>query len=100
MYRAEVIRLLDYGAMVLLADSGMRALLHISEISAERVRSIEEVLQVGQELEVLCLGRDQKGHIKLSRKALVMRAAAKQRVEAQQRAAAAVAEGSGVDPDK
>ena len=94
VYHASVVRLLDYGAMLQLTDSGMRALLHISEISPERVRSIEEALQVGQELEVLCLGRDQKGHIKLSRKALLVRAAA------QQRAASAVAGGAGFDVDK
>ena len=33
-------------------------------------------VQVGQELEVLCLGKDAKGQVKLSRKALLARQAA------------------------
>ena len=36
-----------------------------------QVRSVEEVLEVGQELEVLCLGRDGRGFIRVSRRALL-----------------------------
>jgi hypothetical protein len=35
------------------------------------VRSVEEELSEGQELEVLCNGRDARGHVKVSRKALL-----------------------------
>lgn len=43
---------------------------------------------------MLCLGKDAKGQVKLSRKALLVRQAA------QQRSAQRVAEGSGLDADK
>ena len=51
MYRGKVVRVLDYGAMLQLevgedGGSGVRALLHISEVSPERVRSMDEALQV------------------------------------------------------
>lgn len=46
MYRARVQRLLDYGAMVELLPGGLRALLHISEVSPQRLRSIEDALKV------------------------------------------------------
>lgn len=46
VYRGTVTRLMDFGAMVELEPSGLRALLHISEVSAQRVRSIDDVLQV------------------------------------------------------
>ena len=49
---------------------------------------------MGQTLEVLCLGKDQRGNVRLSRKALLARAAA------QQKAAAAAAEGSSLEEDR
>lgn len=45
-------------------------------------------------MEVLCLGKDARGNVKLSRKALLTRQ------EAQAAAKQAVADGSGVDADK
>lgn len=47
MYRGTVVRLMDYGALMLLAGSGAKALLHISEVSPDRIRDIGDVLQVG-----------------------------------------------------
>ncbi|PSC68371.1 polyribonucleotide nucleotidyltransferase [Micractinium conductrix] len=92
VYRGTVTKLFDYGALVTLADSGARALLHISEISPTRVRSIEEALSLGQELEVMCLGRDARG-MRLSRKAVLARA------DAQARSAEQVQHSGGVDAD-
>ena len=77
-----------------LAPAGLRALVHISEVALQRVRSIEDALTVGQEVEVLCIGRDAKGQVKLSRKAVLARTAA--RADAQR----SVAGGGGVDPEK
>ena len=51
-------------------------------------------LQVGEQVEVLCLGKDEKGQIRISRKAALARQAV------QQRAARAVAGGAGIDADK
>ena len=50
--------------------------------------------QVGQELDLLCLGKDAKGQVKLSRKALLARQAA------QAAAKKAVEGGAGLDADK
>lgn len=67
-YPVRVVRLADFGAFVEF-ESGVRTLLHISELSQQRVRSVEDVVSLGDTFEVLCLGRDARGHIKISRKA-------------------------------
>ena len=38
-----------------------------------QIRSVEDVLSLGQSVEVLFLGRDPRGHVRLSRKALLQR---------------------------
>lgn len=53
--------------------------------------------QVGQEVELLCLGRDAKGQVRLSRKALLARQA---QAAAQADAAQRLAQGGGLDADK
>jgi polyribonucleotide nucleotidyltransferase len=84
---------MDYGALLEVHPGGMRSLLHISELAPHRVRSVGEELAVGQEVEVMCLGRDARGQLKLSRKAVLKRDA----VSAA--AAASVAQGGAIDPD-
>ncbi|KAK9811328.1 hypothetical protein WJX72_001896 [[Myrmecia] bisecta] len=71
-YPVLVVKLMDFGAFVAFPN-GMQALLHISEISHHKVQSVQDVLQVGQQLEVVCQGRDARGNIKISRKALLPR---------------------------
>lgn len=66
-----MVKLLDYGALVVLEESGLRALLHISEVSAERVRAMEDVLAVGQVRGQCSKGR---GHV-LENRALPVTAA-------------------------
>ena len=39
--------------------------------AARQIRAVEDVLQVGQEVDVVCTGRDAKGHLMVSRKALL-----------------------------
>ncbi len=94
MYRATVTRLMDYGALVEVHPGSVRCLLHISELAPHRVRSVDEELSVGQEVEVMCLGRDARGQLKLSRKAVLQRGATRAA------AAASVAHGGAIDPDK
>ncbi|CAL8469255.1 g8796 [Coccomyxa elongata] len=69
-YKVRVVRLMDYGAFVELPN-GFQALLHISELAHHKVRSVEDELEEGEELQVLCQGRDSRGHVKVSRKALL-----------------------------
>ena len=66
----KVLQLKDYGAYVQLPN-GMPALLHISAIAHERIKEVSDVLSVGQEFDVMCMGRDTKGIIQLSRKAVL-----------------------------
>ncbi len=57
--KGKIIRLADFGAFIELPKGG-EGLLHISKISKERVSNINDVLSVGQELDVkvLKLSRD------------------------------------------
>ncbi|KAK3281807.1 hypothetical protein CYMTET_10435, partial [Cymbomonas tetramitiformis] len=66
----EVLSLKDFGAVVQLHTEEM-GLLHISELSDNRQEKMEDILQVGQHIEVQCIGRDLRGNVKLSRKALI-----------------------------
>jgi ribosomal protein S1 len=47
--RARVVRLADFGAFVELED-GVEGLLHVSELSHERVAKPEDIVSVGNEL--------------------------------------------------
>jgi polyribonucleotide nucleotidyltransferase len=65
---------------------------HISELADHRVEKVEDVVHVGDEVEVLCLGVDPKGKVKLSMKALLApKAAAEAPAEAAPEAPAAEA---------
>jgi small subunit ribosomal protein S1 len=66
----KVTRLMDFGAFVEL-EPGLEGLIHISELAPYRVRRPADVVQPGQEVQVLVLGvdRDQK-RISLSLKAI------------------------------
>lgn len=70
VYDAVVKFILDYGAFVELFP-GKEGLLHISEIEWTRIKKVEDVLKVGQKIQVKLLGFDDKGKMKLSRKVLL-----------------------------
>ena len=59
--QGKVIRTTDFGAFVELED-GVEGLLHVSELSHERVNKPEDVVQVGQELilKVIKLDADER----------------------------------------
>lgn len=69
-YKGKVVRIMDFGAFVEIFPN-TQGLLHISEISNERVRSVTDVLKEGEQIEVKVLDIDRAGRIKLSRKALL-----------------------------
>ncbi|KAL6779769.1 hypothetical protein ACKKBG_A13655 [Auxenochlorella protothecoides x Auxenochlorella symbiontica] len=75
VYTAKVVALRDYGAMVEILETRLKALLHISELAATRVRAVEDELALNQTVQVLCLGRDEAGNVVISRKALLAREA-------------------------
>jgi len=69
VYTGKVVGVKDFGAFIQIPGCDMRALLHISEIAPERIRAVEDVLQMGDSVKVVFLGRDNRGMLKVSRKA-------------------------------
>jgi polyribonucleotide nucleotidyltransferase len=70
IYTGRVVRITDFGAFVEILP-GTDGLVHISQLSDEHVRSVEDVVNVGDEVLVMVtnVGRDNK--IRLSRKAVI-----------------------------
>ena len=69
IYDGTVLKLLDFGAIVQLLP-GKDGLLHISQISHERVNSVSDHLKEGQVVKVKVLEADEKGRVRLSMKAV------------------------------
>ena len=69
VYEGTVLRLLDFGAIVQLLP-GRDGLLHISQISQERVNAVSDHLKEGQVVKVKVLEADDKGRVRLSMKAV------------------------------
>ena len=69
--KGKVVRMTDYGAFVEL-DENIDALLHISEISRERIKKPDDVLKIGEEIEALVIDfNEQEKRISLSMKVLL-----------------------------
>jgi polyribonucleotide nucleotidyltransferase len=60
----------DFGAFVELVP-GKEGLLHISEIDHKRINKVEDVLEVGQKIQVVLLKIENGGKLRLSMKALI-----------------------------
>jgi len=67
IYRGRVVTVKDFGAFVECMP-GKDGLVHISEWSEERVEKMSKVAKVGEEVWIKCIGIDDKGRAKLSRK--------------------------------
>lgn len=70
VYTGKVTRLMNFGAFVEILP-GKEGLVHISQLSTERVAKVEDVVSVGDEIVVKVTEIDQKGRINLSRKAVL-----------------------------
>ena len=70
VYDAKVVKLMNFGAFAEILP-GKQGLIHISEISTERVENVESVLSVGDNVEVKVIKVDKQGRIDLSIKALL-----------------------------
>ena len=77
VYEGTVLRLLDFGAIVQVLP-GRDGLLHISQISHERVNAVADHLKEGQVVKVKVLEADDKGRVRLSMKAVSPQETAKQ----------------------
>ena len=73
VYEVKVIKLLDFGAVVEYLDApGNEVLLHISELAWERTNDVNEVLKLGDVIDVKYFGLDPRTKKeKVSRKALL-----------------------------
>ena len=68
IYTGKVVKILsDKGCFVELWP-GCEGMVHISQLSLERVEKVEDIVNVGDEIIVKCLGYDARGRLNLSRK--------------------------------
>src|ERR1700741_3026960 len=68
IYRGKVVTIKDFGAFVEFLP-GKDGLVHISELANFRVKQTEDIVKLGDEIWVKCLGVDEKGRVRLSRRA-------------------------------
>ncbi len=70
IYTGKVTRILPFGAFVEIVP-GKEGLVHISELANYRVPTVEDVVNIGDEIQVLVTEIDRQGRINLSRRALL-----------------------------
>jgi polyribonucleotide nucleotidyltransferase len=75
IYQGKVVRIVDFGAFVNVLP-GKDGLVHISQISEERVNAVSDVLTEGQEVTVKVLEVDRQGRVRLSIKEATEKTAA------------------------
>ena len=72
IYTAKVIDIKPFGLLMELEPSGVKALLHSSQIDHKHIVHPDELgFQLGQSLSVKYFGRDPAGRVRISRKALL-----------------------------
>ncbi|MCF7763362.1 MAG: polyribonucleotide nucleotidyltransferase [Verrucomicrobia bacterium] len=68
VYRGRVVSIKDFGCFVEVFP-GQDGLCHISELANFRVKQVEDIVKMGDEIAVKCIGIDEKGRVRLSRRA-------------------------------
>jgi len=71
VYTGKVTRIMQFGAFVEFLP-GKEGLVHISKLDTKRVNKVEDVVNVGDEIQVKVIEIDKQGRINLSRKDLLM----------------------------
>jgi polyribonucleotide nucleotidyltransferase len=69
VYTGKVVKVVDFGAFVNFLGS-RDGLVHISELAPQRVKTVADVVKVGDLVKVKVLGMDDRGKVKLSMKAV------------------------------
>jgi len=69
-YTGKVTRLMNFGAFVEMLP-GKEGLVHISELATTRVGTVEEVVKIGDELDVMVIEVDRMGRVNLSHRAIL-----------------------------
>ncbi len=67
IYEGEVTRIMNFGAFVEILP-GKEGLVHISELSADRVGRVEDVVKIGDRIKVKCTEIDDMGRVNLSKR--------------------------------
>ena len=70
IFEGEVVRIMDFGAFVSITP-GKDGLVHISQLSNERVNKVEDVVKLGDKIKVKLMEIDSQGRYNLSRKVLL-----------------------------
>jgi polyribonucleotide nucleotidyltransferase len=70
IYTGRVVRTTDFGAFVEILPN-TDGMVHISQLSNEYIDSVEDVVQVGDEIMVMVTNIDREGKIRLSRQAVL-----------------------------
>lgn len=69
IFEGKVVSIKEFGAFIEFAP-GKEGMVHISKISQERIKQVEDVLTLGDRVKVVCLGKDKMGRISFSMKDL------------------------------
>lgn len=67
VYEGKVVSIKEFGAFLEFAP-GKEGLVHISKLSKQRVRHVEDILTIGDRVKVVCLGQDKMGRVSFSLK--------------------------------
>jgi len=70
VYKGKVVNIVEFGAFVEVLP-GKEGLLHISEVDLKRINRVEDVLKLGDEIDVKVINMENSGRFKLSRKVLL-----------------------------
>ncbi|MCZ6792848.1 MAG: polyribonucleotide nucleotidyltransferase [Planctomycetota bacterium] len=68
IYNGRVVSIKEFGCFVEVLP-GQEGLVHVSELAQGFVRSVEDVVSIGDVIPVKCLGTDNQGRVKLSKSA-------------------------------
>lgn len=70
VYHGKITRLMNFGAFAEILP-GKEGLIHISQLAADRVEKVEDVVKIGDEIDVKVVEIDRQGRINLSHKVLL-----------------------------
>lgn len=70
IFTGKVVRITDFGAFIEFLP-GVDGMVHISQLSSEHLRKVEDAVQMGDEVMVMIIDRSPEGKYRLSRKAVL-----------------------------
>ena len=65
IFTGKVVSIKEFGAFIEFAP-GKEGMVHISKIAKERINRVEDVLTLGDEVKVICMGKDKMGRMSFS----------------------------------